>query len=112
MNQRHTLTTRNRDLAFVGAILGVGLAARADDSAGTRVRIYRTVGGTYVVHLHQWASSRTSDLYDARTTEDPTAVYDELCELGKGGLGRASRSAWEMAAEADPRLVRPVDTIA
>lgn len=97
----------HKDLSFTGEVIGKG--SRNDQSGfrGTLVLIFKTAGGNYVAHVHQWSSWQEESAVNRAEVfkgDQPEDIYNWLVEDAGGILGPASKEAWEEACRNDPNL--------
>lgn len=97
----------DRDLAFSGRRLAEETRTSRDETRGTTVAIYVTVGGNLVTAVQQWESKkgrRQVAAARAAVHDLPDQALDWLKQDAGGELGPASKGAWESACRAWPEL--------
>jgi hypothetical protein len=92
-------------LRFRGRLIGWN-EVDPDTPRGTEVRIYATRRGKIVTAVHQWQKDvkRDRERHSAAAHAVPEEALAWLKRDGGGHLGKASKSAWDLACKTWPPL--------
>lgn len=93
---------KDLDIETNARFLGDGLFSSRDMLKHTRVEIFETQGGSYIVTVVQWTEefegNVRSEINRAYVAGTPKELMQKLIEDNKNKkLGEASRAAWEEA---------------
>ena len=94
--------TDDLPIEFTGEEIGTGSSESLDGMRWTECRIYRTVGGRYVVVIEQDDEAENRDRMRAAERATPEEIVAWLRATNRGGaLGRPAAVAVAAAAERD-----------